>query len=87
MSAPLVERRVRKTVPCRRCSRPLTRTTVLREYQHAVGGRVKSIEQICAELRARAEAWQPANDLCGPCEAFPDAAFIPYDPTQKARTH
>ncbi len=81
--AAMMSQRVRKKIPCRRCGHPLTRTTVLRQDQ--TPGDPRTVEQICAELRAQADAWVPENDLCGPCEAFPDAPFVPYDPNRNVR--
>jgi hypothetical protein len=81
---PLIEHTARKTVPCRRCGDPLARSMVLREAKDRQDAR--SVEDICAELRARAEAWLPTDDLCELCEARPGALLVSCDNNQKVRT-
>jgi hypothetical protein len=81
LGTPLVERTVRKTVPCRVCERPLVRSTVLREVQDKTARRPKTIETICAEMRYKAARWYPENDICAACVKGAEA-----EPEQKAST-
>lgn len=85
LGTPLVERTVRRTVPCRQCAHPLDRTAVLRRTQNLYARRPKTIEALCAELRAEAETWHPADDICDLCAEFPDVPTIPTEPNQNVR--
>jgi hypothetical protein len=66
-----VEHSVTKTVPCRVCGKKLKRSTTLGQtispFNTNDDGTRKTRRQIRAELRERAETWQPVNDIHGKC--------------------
>jgi hypothetical protein len=66
-----VEHSVTKKVPCRFCGKKINRSITLGQtispFNTNDDGTRKTRQQIRAELRVRAESWQPVNDIHGKC--------------------
>ncbi len=73
-----VTRHVTKRVPCRVCRKPLGRSAILSQtinpFNLDADGQPKTRDQIRAELKAKAERWHPANDICRGCIGVEQAA-------------
>jgi hypothetical protein len=66
-----VEHPFTKTVPCRVCGKKLKRSTTLSQtinpFNRNAAGDPKTRQEIRAELKAKAETWQPVNDIHAGC--------------------
>ena len=62
---------VTKKVPCRVCGKTLSRSTTLSQtispFNKNAAGEPKTRQEIRAELKAKAETWQPVNDIHPKC--------------------
>lgn len=80
---------VTKSVPCRAgCGKTVRRSTTLSQtvnpFNKNADGQPKTEQEIRAELKAEAEAWQPTNDIHAECAALDEIEIKAWGTTMGA---